>query len=1351
MRSPAYHESRRLMGRGSSLVPLRCGRRGVATIVSAGLIGSMAGIGALPAQPVQAAEGDEITGTIWQDYNSDGMLDTFEDSGLLEGVEVYAYDAAGNVAGPAVTGPDGTYALPVTSDSGPWRVEADVPDTPQWEEWRETVVGRSEGTSNGTTVQFVDTVPAAEVDFSFQVPSTFVEDNPYVYLPAYRYGASDGAQADRFGGAAHEYDAMSPDNQTAVPTTMQVPFGQIGATYGTAWQRAEEPGAVGSVFASAYVRRHSGLGPGGIDAIYRITPDTGALTSPTATADVFVNLADHGIDVGLDYDPGALPGDPNGLRPTTTLENPAYEWLRDAQAWDKVGRAGLGAMEISNDQESLFAVNLYHRSLVEIEISRDGTEVVDVREHELDDYFPDDSDLRPHGISANPLTNEMYLTVTDTAESTGDRADLHAYVYAFNPADPTELRQVLDFPLGYTRGQHGGASSDYQPWSTDPADWMQFSQPANADTDIMVTSVPIVADARYLHGDLVVGMRDLGGDLFGSFTHRAPGDDRLVIGRSVGGDLMKAGPNGDGTWTIEQNGVVNGVQGAGTGGASQLNGPFGVDKFFGDLWVNGSEHLGATLVVPSRVDGILETGLHSAEGGFQVGTRRFEHGSGALVEPRGAAIVTGTNEVGATTKGNGLGELTALASAAPIEIGNYVWYDPDKDGVQDPDETPVEGATVNLYEVSDGARTLVSSTLTDAEGEYYFSSFDESYQLTTNTDYVVGVDNPDDYADGGPLYRWRVTVPDAGDPNSVDPDRNDSDGIADEESGFPYAAITTGGPGENDHTIDFGYYNRAYEFDKRTVDGPTPSPDDDGTWTLTYELVAENAGVSSGSYLLTDDLTGYGDGIEVVDTQVVSGPPEADGLLNPDWDGVDDQRVVTDSVDIAAESTVENGTEHVYTLKVTVRLATDADTGEVDVDPNELVCPAGDPGSGGTAGLFNTATLDPEGHEDLVDNECGELPLVTLDKTVEVEPHVVDAENQPGVWEITYGLTVTNETDVATDYDLEDRLRFGSGIDIVEGSVSAENTAPGTIETRDEYDGVDMVLIVADEPIDGLASHHYTVTARYTLDLPSPPASPDPSDCTLVPGGEDGTGLHNDATTSFNGYPDSDPECREVGEVTHSKSLVSARELEDGTWEVVYGIEVSNKGVAPAVYDLDDELHFADGIDVDSAEVTSAPGGVTLAEPAWDGEEHLRIVEDATIAGTDDDGYVAHEYVVTVIADVPSDLGDPDDGVDPATCGDGTSFDDTDRALNNASTLTDEAGVSEQDDACAEVAKDDPPAPDDEDPSPTPDDDDPSPTPDDDLPDTGVGGQFWLVAAVLAVLCGVGLMVTERRRLGRVS
>lgn len=1277
--------------------------RGIAT---AGILG-FAGTAFLAAGgvPAVAAEGDEITGTIWQDYDANGVFDSYEHG--LAGIEVYAYDSEGNVAGPVTTGTDGTYALPVTSDAARWRVEANVPDTAQWAQWRDSVVGRTGDPANGTTVQFVgvDGGGASDVDFSFQVPTAYVENNPYVYLPEYRIGASDGPSATLTGGEAILYDAMSPSFNQTVPTTVKVPFSELGATNGSAWQRSDEPGGLGQMFTAAYVRRHAGLGPGGIGAIYRISPDGASMSAPTGTAEVFVDLTDWGIDVGSDSAAGAAVGDPIGLRPVLTAENPQYDWVRDAQAFDRVGRVGLGGLAFSPDETAMFAVNLYNRSLVRITTGFPASSVLAVEEFMLD--F--DGDVRPFGVSSDPVTGAMYLTATDTAESTQNRDDLTGYVYRFDPADPQALELVLEFPLDFDRLAEvirpngaviGSFEVDWRPWLRSFEDIDLITDPTNINRWPM----PMLADARVLHGQLVLGVRDLWGDLMGSNTPMGPDPtvathNRIIVSVRSYGDVYLADDNADGTFTLESNGVVDGVAGAGV--ATSQRGPGGM-KYFDDSWTQDAtgdryngQALGSIVTIPSRDDGVLTTAIHAANGSFQVGVRRLFQETGANALPRGAIVLQNESPMVVSTpmvtsKGNGLGSMAIAASAAPIEIGNYVWYDIDNDGVQDPDEPPVEGATVNLYEVDgEGNRTLVSSTTTNALGEYYFSSDpalnENGYALQTNTDYVVGIDNPDDYAAGGPLDGWYPTIPDTGDAGSVDADRNDSDGLVEEtETGaFPYAAITTGGPGENDHTIDFGYANIDYAFDKRTVSGPTENPDDDGTWVVEYELVAENTGMIDGDYLLTDDLTGYGEGIEVVDAEVVSGPEGA--ALNPDWDGVDDQRVITAAQPIEAQSTIENGAEHVYLIRVTIALTTDPATGEAAVEPEQLACtPEQAPGDA-TTGLFNVATLDPSNHEDIVDTECGDLPLVTLDKTVVAEPSVVDRTGLPGVWEITYGLTVTNESEVATDYDLTDQLRFGAGVQIVPGSVVVENTGPGGIETNPAYDGIEDTQIVLDEPIGALGVHEYTVTVRFTVDLPEPSDVPDPSDCSLVEGGEDGTGLYNDATSSFNGYPDSDIECREIGQAVHEKTLISAEPIGDGQWEVVYGIEVTNRGVEATLYDLDDELRFADEIEILDAQVTDGPDGVTPFDPAWDGVENLRVVEGAELLGTDDDGYAPHLYELTVIAEVPLRLAPGADGSDPTDCPDAETALDERTGFNNTSALTDESGRQQEDQACAEV------------------------------------------------------------------
>ncbi|MFC8797847.1 hypothetical protein ACFT2C_08940 [Promicromonospora sp. NPDC057138] len=155
------------------------------------------------------------------------------------------------------------------------------------------------------------------------------------------------------------------------------------------------------------------------------------------------------------------------------------------------------------------------------------------------------------------------------------------------------------------------------------------------------------------------------------------------------------------------------------------------------------------------------------------------------------------------------------------------------------------------------------------------------------------------------------------------------------------------------------------------------------------------------------------------------------------------------------------------------------------------------------------------------------------------------------------------------------------------------------------------------------------------------------------------------------------------GDLTHEKTLISAKPVGDGQWEVVYGIEVSNTTAVSASYTLDDELHFAEEATIVSAEVTQSPDGVTLAEPAWDGQGNLNIASEVPLVGDEDDGYAPHEYVLTVIADVPLQVPGAGSTDDPTACG--PEGDDSDTAFNNTSAMTDSAGAVEEDQACAPI------------------------------------------------------------------
>ncbi|PNZ00438.1 SdrD B-like domain-containing protein, partial [Staphylococcus muscae] len=73
-------------------------------------------------------------------------------------------------------------------------------------------------------------------------------------------------------------------------------------------------------------------------------------------------------------------------------------------------------------------------------------------------------------------------------------------------------------------------------------------------------------------------------------------------------------------------------------------------------------------------------------------------------------------------------------------IGDKVWEDTNKDGIQDPDEPGIPNATVILYEYSypDGVSTELRRTTTDENGHYSFDNVEQGI-------YRIGFVTPDHY------------------------------------------------------------------------------------------------------------------------------------------------------------------------------------------------------------------------------------------------------------------------------------------------------------------------------------------------------------------------------------------------------------------------------------------------------------------------------------------------------------------------------------------------------------------------------------------------------------------------------
>ncbi|UCH92630.1 MAG: hypothetical protein JSV88_20360 [Candidatus Aminicenantes bacterium] len=123
----------------------------------------------------------------------------------------------------------------------------------------------------------------------------------------------------------------------------------------------------------------------------------------------------------------------------------------------------------------------------------------------------------------------------------------------------------------------------------------------------------------------------------------------------------------------------------------------------------------------------------------------------------------------------------------PGVVGDWVWYDLDADGSQDPGETGIEGVLMELYAVKNNGNDgdKLGEVYTDSSGRYLFSSLSVRTQGTT---YRVKV-AASNFDPGGPLEGYFLTT--QGTPVPAAPHVEDS------------IALT---PTNNtDLTLDFGY------------------------------------------------------------------------------------------------------------------------------------------------------------------------------------------------------------------------------------------------------------------------------------------------------------------------------------------------------------------------------------------------------------------------------------------------------------------------------------------------------------------------------------------------------------------
>lgn len=709
------------------------------------------------------ATSNKIQGAIYRDYNLNGQRDGLE--GGIPGVLVKAIGSSGVLVTTSLTDQSGFYELNIASGT---QVRLEFDSIPTY------LAFAPHGVQSSTSAQFV-TSPSCGNDLALANPSQYCQDAPDIATSCFVNGDPLG------GGSAGNMDAFvafntswkgwwynNGDNifEDGVPAPMPKHLAnasQLGSTWGVAIQRSTK-----SIFTSAIFKRHVGLGNLGPSGIYHI--DYSNPANPTVTS--WLKLSDLGFSAGID--PRTLPGH---LGLPVDAPTPS----KDPGILDSIGKIGFGDLDISEDEKNLYLINLFDRNLYKIFIDNPYRlpTATDVTSYHIPNPGCSNNDYRPWAIKIND--SRIYVGVTCDAETSQLASDLHAYVLQLDSASGT-FSTVFDFDLGYPRGV-------VHPWLDTTGDrnaeWHPILKlgisPFLLASEVMGYAMPRLSSIDFDEsGAMILGFMDYAGLIFGRNQYLPAPYDDLIKHIMPGGDLLRVCKNNAGIWELENNASCGGIA---TAGANNNQGPGNGEFYFEDNSFTTHDDNGmgslAVLLGTGNIYATVAKPVRSWAGGI----RTYSTYGGSSVKN----YEVYPNAMGNGSKSVGLGDLEFVCELPPLEVGNRVWNDLNRNGQQDATEGCFVGVTVSLY---DGTGTKISSTITDSNCEYYFS-------VQPGKPYTIRLDNPADFVGSGPLNGFLLTLADQGN------DTFDSDATL--TNGVPTISITSGNMGQSNHTLDFGF------------------------------------------------------------------------------------------------------------------------------------------------------------------------------------------------------------------------------------------------------------------------------------------------------------------------------------------------------------------------------------------------------------------------------------------------------------------------------------------------------------------------------------------------------------------
>ncbi|MCY7359509.1 MAG: hypothetical protein LH609_19045 [Rudanella sp.] len=691
----------------------------------------------------------QISGKVFRDFDGDGALsasvptvsDTRSGTAPVEngvgGITVRAYVELGNIPISTTTSADGSYSFTAGQIQPGQRARIEFS---RWESGYYPAPHNPTG--GGTTVQFV-TAPATEVNTGINYPSDYCQPtNIQVTIPFFINGDplktdDDGVPIEMVNQArmadalvAFDYESFSikgsgntSANASQYPPTYLATAGQIGSVWGLALQRRTK-----QLFSAAVIKRHAGFGPLGVGGIYVTDLNS---TSANSTTPFLSFSADLGIATG-DIPNRDMMG--NKLLANT-----------DPGPMQAMGRVGLGGVDMSEDDKTLYVVNLFDRKVYGLEVGipvRKPSSAAGVKSWALTGPGCPQGEFRPWavkvyrgnvyvgGVCSGEYVPTPVASLATLAASVASNSVLSGHIYRLDPTQTGgQFQKVLSFPLSFKRGSADltGGCINYEYWLP----WTNtFPEPCV--NNFVMWPQPMITDLEFdADGHMIIGMLDRFGHLAGVANHDPNGNG--FYDGFTGGDLLRAAPVTGTQFVLENNGTVGSK--TSLNGVGDNQGPGGGEFYSDDAWLfqgavaHDEINNGALTLIPGKNEIVSSAFDPVSEIYKSAGWKVHNNTSGTA--GRGFVIII--DSPGTFGKASGLGDSEPICDPAPVEIGNRIWFDDNRNGIQDAYEPGIDGIVVRLYD----GNTLVASTTSTNNGQWYFTNanvpggvkFEHRYQV----------------------------------------------------------------------------------------------------------------------------------------------------------------------------------------------------------------------------------------------------------------------------------------------------------------------------------------------------------------------------------------------------------------------------------------------------------------------------------------------------------------------------------------------------------------------------------------------------------------------------------------------